>query len=449
MDADHREQYASDFVRFEKTAPGRKSWLPGIRKAALQSFSELGFPTTRHEEWRYTNVSPIARTRFHPASPYRSGLAAADFSGFTFGGVECCQLVFVDGHFSETLSMFGQLPRGARVRNLAGSLSSDRNRVEPHLARYARIEDNAFAALNTAFMRDGAFIFLPAGTILRDVIHVLHLSTVGMEPTVSYPRTLIVAGEGSQAGIVETHAAIGEGVYFTNSVTEVVAGPGAVIDHYRLQRESDAAYHYSMLQVSQAADSSFTSYSISIGGALVRNDIEAVFGSPGGDCTLNGLYVTRGLQHVDNHTSIIHAKPNCTSRELYKGILDETSTGVFNGRIVVAKDAQKTNAKQTNKNLLLSEGALVNTKPQLEIFADDVKCTHGATIGRLNEDELFYLRSRGIGEQLARTLLTYAFASDVVGAVKIKPIQCQVDLVLLNRLSRSSAIADYGFRNGD
>jgi len=269
-------------------------------------------------------------------------------------------------------------------------------------------------------------------------IHLLFLSTSQAEPSSSVPRNFIFAGERSQASLVESYASLDKGLYFTNAVTQVSLGGNSVVDHYKLQRESENAFHVAMTLVDQKENSTYTSHSLSLGGALVRHNVEITLAGAGADCTLNGLYVSKGKQHVDNHTSIDHASPNCASRELYKGILDDSSSGVFNGKIVVRKDAQKTNARQTNKNLLLSRNAVINTTPQLEIFANDVKCTHGATIGQLNEEELFYLRSRGIDKDSARTLLTYAFANELLSAVKIKPIQCQIDLVLLNRLSRSS-----------
>jgi Fe-S cluster assembly protein SufD len=430
--------YVADFGAFEKTPAAKKSWVQAVRAQGIERFAAVGFPTTRDEEWRYTNVSPIARTHFKPATYRPDGLTAADLAGFTFGEIDH-QLVFINGVYVEGLSAVPPLPRGMRIRNLQSAFRTDRDRIEPYLARCAASEPEAFAALNTAFLRDGAYVHVPSGVPANNVIHLLFLST-GAQQTVSHPRTLIVAGDGSHVSVVETHAGLADGLYFTNAVTEIVAGRGAVVEHCKIQRESETAYHIGSIHVAQERDSVFSSNSISLGGALVRNDIEVSLNSDGGDCTLNGLYVTRGRQHVDNHTRIVHARPHCTSRELYKGILDNASSGVFNGGIVVRKDAQKTNARQTNKNLLLSEDALVNTRPQLEIFADDVKCTHGATIGQLSQEELFYLRSRGIGEESARTLLTYAFASEIVGGIRVKPIQCQIDLVLLNRLTHKGAV---------
>ncbi len=435
--SEEKNTYLTEFADFE-TSPlaGGQSWLQTTRRKAIGRFNEIGFPSTRQEEWRFTNISPIAQIPFRLAKPGRNGLTVAEISNYTFGDVDCAQLVFVNGCFSEHLSMLKPLPKGARVTSLASALASDRGLLEPHLARYADFERNTFAALNTAFMSDGAFVYLPPGTMLKDIVHLLYISTREPESTVSHPRNLIVIGDGSKVTLVESYVGLGKGVYLTNAVTEVVLGSNCVVDHYRLQRESDDAFHIGHLQVLQQRDSSFTSHSLSLGGTLARNEIVVVLDAEGAECGLNGLYVTRGKQHIDNHTVIDHAKPNCSSRELYKGILDGRSTGVFNGKIIVRKDAQKTNAKQTNKNLLLSEDALVNSTPQLEIFADDVKCTHGATIGQLDEEGLFYLRSRGIDEASARTLLTYAFATEVLSAVKVMPIQCQIDLVLLTRLSR-------------
>jgi Fe-S cluster assembly protein SufD len=434
---DEKTPYLSSFAEFEKSPMAEaQPWLNAIRKNAIARFGELGFPNTRQEDWRFTSVSPIVRTPFKAAAPGRNGLTVADISNYTFGEVDCAQVVFVDGHFSEHLSSLRPLPRGARATSLAKALATGRDLVEPYLARYATFENNAFTALNTAFIADGSFVYLPSGTVLKDIVHLLFVSTRRAEAAVTYPRNLIVIGDGSQVTIVESYVGLEKGVYFTNAVTEIIAGSNCVVDHYKLQRESNDAFHIGCLQVQQQRDSNFTSHSLSLGASLVRNGVNVVLDAEGSECVLNGLYVTKGKQHVDNHTSIDHAKPHCNSRELYKGILDDSSTGVFNGKVIVRKNAQKTNARQTNKNLLLSEDALVNTAPQLEIFADDVKCTHGATIGQLDEEGLFYLRSRGIDESSARTLLTYAFAAEILSAVKVKPIQCQIDLVLLTRLSR-------------
>jgi len=434
---EEKNSYLADFARFEHGLNGRgNSWLHALRKDAFARFGELGFPTTRDEEWRFTNIAPIARTAFKPADPKPNLLTISDISRYTVCEARCTQLVFLNGFYSESLSTVKFLPKGVRIVSLASALESDRAFIEPYLAKSASYQKNAFTALNTAFMTDGAFVHIPPGTFLKDPVHLLFLSS-GRDPVHSVPRSLIILRNDSRASIVESYACLDKGIYFTNSVTEMLIGANSAADHYKLQRESNDAFHVATTQVMQERDSSYTSNSLSLGGSLVRNNINVVLNGTGADCELNGLYVTKGQQHVDNHTTIDHAQPNGSSRELYKGILDDASSAVFNGRIVVRKDAQKTNARQTNKNLLLSKSAGINTTPQLEILADDVKCTHGATIGQLNEEELFYLRSRGIDRDSARTLLTYAFASELLRAVKIKPIQCQIDLALLNRLSRA------------
>jgi len=425
-----RDSYLASFARFEESATGSKSWLRSLRNAAIARFSELGFPTTRNEEWRHTSVAPITRIPFRPARKQANGFTAADLSRYTFGREECAQLVFVNGHFSDELSSLSSLPRGVRVKSLAAATDTDRSLIEPHLARHAGFDTDAFTALNTAFMTDGAFIHIPPAVVLDRILHMVFISTAQKEPSVSYPRNLVVVGNGSQASIVESYFSLEPGVYFTNVVTEIVAGNSSVVDFYKIQRENEEAFHMDTVHVVQERDSSFSSHSISLGGSIV------LLNGEGADCTLNGLYVTKGRQHVDNHTTIDHARAHCSSRELYKGILDDRSTAAFNGGILVRQDAQKTNAKQTNKNLLLSREALVNTKPELKIFADDVKCTHGATIGQLDEEAMFYLRSRGIDQASARVLLTYAFATDLLATMRIKPLQCQIDLVLLTRLSR-------------
>jgi Fe-S cluster assembly protein SufD len=310
------------------------------------------------------------------------------------------------------------------------------NLVEKHLAQYADVSKEVFAALNTAFLSDGAFVYLPKGTVLENPIHLLFVSTgESSRPSVSHPRTLVVAEASSQAQIIESYAGFGPGVYFTNAITEVVAGEDATIDHYKLQREGLDAFHIGTVQLQLERSANISTQSISLGGALVRNHVNAVLNGEGAEATLNGFYLVNGTQHVDNHTSIDHAKPHCTSHELYKGILDGRARGVFNGRIIVRPDAQKTDSKQTNKNLILSEEALVNTNPQLEIYADDVKCTHGATIGQLDSDALFYLRSRGIDLVSAKHLLTYAFAGDFIHRLKIEPLRTELEKTLVARLA--------------
>ena len=369
--------WLAEFTRQEPAEP----WLQHLRDSAFARFAELGFPTTRDEEWRFTNVAPIARANFVGQAP--------------------------------------GLPSNVPVASLS---ETDRE----HLGRYA--SQNAFVALNTAFLRDVAFARVARGTVREQPIEINHMvSGQAGGPPHAHPRTLIVVAPGAQCTIVETYK--GEGRYFTNAVTEIVAGDGAVVDHYKVQRESGEAFHVATMQVALGRSANFTTHNISLGGALVRNDIGVTL-AEGSEATVNGLYLVNGTQHVDNHTVIDHAKPHGTSHELYKGILDGRSSAVFNGRIIVRKDAQKTDSKQTNKNLVLSDDAVIDTKPELQILADDVRCTHGATIGQLDAESLFYLQSRGIGKAQARSLLTQAFAQDIIDRIKIPELRNQLEKVL-------------------
>ena len=433
--------FLSHFARLEeKLERDGDTWLHKVRKDAIGRFAALGFPTTRLEEWKYTNVAPIARIPFQ-AAEFRwdgltdGGLAELPLAHSAFS--ECCsRIVFINGHYSPQLSS-ADLHEGLVIGSLALAIKQNTPGVKEHLARYANYQHQAFVALNTAFLEDGAFIKVPRGVTAAAPIYILFVST-GDEPIASHPRSLIIVGDDSQASIIEDYLALGESSYFTNAVTEIVAGQNSVIEHYKLQAESDEAFHVSTVQVSQARSSSFTSHSISFGGALARNDVNVALNGDGAECTLNGLYITANQQHVDNHTVIDHLKPHCSSRELYKGILDDRSSAVFNGSIIVRKDAQKTDARQSNKNLLLSEGATINSKPQLEINADDVKCTHGTSIGHLDEDSIYYLRSRGVGLNEARTVLTYGFANDVLNRMKLDAVRVRLECALLARLSGTS-----------
>jgi Fe-S cluster assembly protein SufD len=426
---EEKDVYLADFTRFEQgLREGTRSPLHRVRQAAIERFSALGFPTPHDEEWRFTPVAPLVRTPFKLAASAR--VRPEQVERFTFGG-DVTHLVFVNGHYAPDLSSLRPLPDGVFAGSLAEALKSHADKVEPHLARYADPEEHAFVALNTAFLHDGAFIFLPRNQVVEEPIHLLFLTTASTEPAVTHPRNLIVASENSQARIVETYASLVERVSFTNAVTEVIAGPGAVLDHYKLQRESKAAFHVASLQIHMERGSNFSSHGLTFGGSLTRNEINAVLDAEGCECTLNGLYMAGGEQLIDNHTRIDHAKPHCASHERYKGILDGKAKGVFNGKIFVHQDAQKTDAKQTNQTLLLSEDATINTKPQLEIYADDVKCTHGATVGQLDANALFYLRSRGLGLDEARSLLTYAFANDIIGRIQIEPLRAQLEVALL------------------
>ncbi len=430
MISQFREHFEKDF---KNSGP---SWLAELRNEGLKSCEALGLPDQRQEDWKYTNARAVVETPYQLGRPYQPDQINYDeLKCVRFGKFKGVRLTFVNGHFAESLSQREGLPAGVKVQSLHEVLEKNPELIRKYLTRQASFEAQPFVALNTAFIQDGAFVYLPSGTVVENPIEIYFVSLANGVATVSHPRNLIVAESNSQATIVENYAGKkSERPYFTNAVTEIFVGEGAVIDHYKLQDEYEGAFHLASAGIRQERESSYTSHNISLGSAIARNEIHTLLGAEGADCTLNGLYMVHGSQHVDNQTSIDHAKPHCTSKELYKGILDDKSQGVFNGKILVRPNAQKTNARQTNNNLLLSREALVNTKPLLEIFANDVKCSHGATIGRLDENQLFYCRSRGLDEELARHLLTYAFASEVLQLVKIPSLQHQLEEILLNRV---------------
>jgi Fe-S cluster assembly protein SufD len=343
-------------------------------------------------------------------------------------------MVFVNGFYAPDLSALLPMPKSVEAHNLEKVLASAPEAIEHYLARYARHDNHPFAALNTALLRDGACIYVPRNIVLETPLHLIFVSTGAAEPTVSHPRNLIVAGENSQFTLIESYVGLEEGTCLTNAVTEIVVGENAFVDHYRVQQESLTAYHMSTLHVHIERNANFSSHAFALGGGIARSDITAVMNDEGIECTLNGLYLVDGQRLIDSHTALDHAKPHCSSHQLYKGILSERGRGVFNGKIYVRPDAQKTDAKQTNQALLLSDDAQINTKPQLEIFADDVKCTHGATVGQLDADALFYLRARGIGREDARNLLIHAFAGDIINRVKVEPLRGYLDKTLYERL---------------
>lgn len=428
-----KERYLAQFDQERAHLPGsRLPWLRELREAAAARFAQLGFPTPKDEEWKYTSVAPIEKRAFAPASMVAVEPAVIEIEPFTLG-LDGHLLVFVNGRYAPVLSRVNALPRGITVCSLNEALEREPEVLEAYLGQGITADGHAFAALNTALMADGAYLHIGSSVALEQPIHLLYFSTAG-DAFAAHPRNLIVAEDNSQATIVESYAGSGESAYFTNAVTQIIAGNNAVIEHHRVQQESLRAFHVGLLYAHQERDSSFVSHGLDLGGALVRNDLHAVLDAEGADCTLNGLYVLAGRQHVDNHTRIDHAKPHGASREYYKGILDGAARGVFNGRVVVHPDAQKTDAHQANRNLLLSADAEVDTKPQLEIYADDVKCSHGATVGQLDSDAVFYLQTRGIPASEARALLTYAFAEDVVERIKLAPLRARVEAILAARL---------------
>jgi Fe-S cluster assembly protein SufD len=425
----------------ERMAAERRSdprWLTSARRAALERFDRLGFPTTHDEEWRFTSVAPIADTNFAFAPDGAAGLAPNDVAALDWSHGQAVTLVFVNGRYAEGLSRVASLPEGVRIGHFGRALSETPDLFEAYLTRIADNDRHAFTALNTAFITDGAHVHVTDGTVVRTPIHLVFLAAGEQAaPTMAHPRVLLVLGANSEATVVETYASLGRDRYLTNAVTEIVAGEGATIHHYKVQRESPASFHVGAIYLRGAKDATLACNSIAFGGALVRNDVNAVLDGEGGHCTLNGLYLADGTRLVDNHTTIEHARPHCASREVYKGIIADRARAVFNGKIVVRPDAQKTDAKQTNKALLLSEEAQINTKPQLEIFANDVKCTHGAAIGQIDEEAIFYLRARGLGVQEARHMLILAFAGDVVHQMGLESLRADIDAELVRRLPES------------
>ena len=417
------DNYLEGFSEFEKFAVGHDlPWLRKLRQGAFASFCKAGFPTIHDEDWRFTNVAPIAQTPFRLMRNGRARLSQQELEPYRVAGV-ACQLVFVNGYFARELSSLGTLDNGVKVNSLAAEISGNSAAIEPHLGRYLDVRRDAFCALNTAFLEDGAFVRVPRGTLVEEPIYLLFVSTANDAPSMSHPRNLIVAEEDSQATFVEDYVSLDGGAVFSNTVTELVAGDHTVLSHYRIEREHKQAFNISTLRIQQGRSANVASHSVLLGGALVRNNVHPVLAGEGGECLINGLFIGHGHQHLDNYMLVEHASPRCGSRQFYNGILDGHAHGVFHGRIIVHKDAQKTDAKQTNRNLLLSDDAQIDTKPQLEIYADDVKCTHGATIGQIEADALFYLRSRGIDEVSARKLLLFAFASECLDRMKPGPVR--------------------------
>ncbi|MQF48371.1 Fe-S cluster assembly protein SufD [SAR202 cluster bacterium AC-647-N09_OGT_505m] len=406
------------------------SWAHDLRRAAMSRFQSLGFPIARrgNEEWKYTDVGPIAKATFQsPDSATPPRVDVGEVKGASFGDSGWTQLVFVNGIYDEGLSSVYSFPAGVVVMNLAEAMRLSPDLVREHLANHADYQANAFTALNTAFIHEGAFVHVPDGILVEEPIRLLFLSTFQEQETVSHSRVLIVVGKDSKVAVIEGYGCISNGRYFSNSVTEIVVGDRAKVEYYKIQQQSDKAFHITTTNVALGLDSYFSSINIDLGGRLVRNNLNVLTEGEGSSSMLNGLYLVNGTQHVDNQVIIDHAKPYTTSRELYKGILDDKSRSVFHGSIIVREGAVRVNANQVDKNLLLSDQAEADTKPAFWIYCDDVKCGHGAACGHMDENALFYLRSRGIDEKTARGLLTHAFVSEVIESIANEPLRGQVD----------------------
>jgi Fe-S cluster assembly protein SufD len=442
MTQNSSESQIVETFRQAGSSPGQPQWLAPLRSAAIATFTELGFPTVRDEDWRFTNVAPIAGLPFQPAPAVAAnGAESRLLAEATFAKLPGTRLVFVNGFFAPKLSRIEKIPNGARVENFSAALAKDSALIEKHFGKYARTTDNAFAALNQAFFADGAFISVPANVEIAEPIQLIYISSAKQNGETIQPRNLIIAGANSKVTVVESYLSTVSTAYLTNAVTEIVAGDNAAIEHVKLQDETANAFHMATIAGEFGRASNVKVHSFALGAKLSRNNIRTKLAGEGLECILNGLYLTRDEQLADHHMIVEHAQPHCASHEYFNGILDDKSKGVFHGRIYVHPIAQKTDAKQTNKNLLLSDDATADTKPQLEIYADDVKCTHGATVGQLNDESIFYLRARGIPRPVARRMLIQAFAGEIVERVKCAPVREELDKLVWARLEANHHLA--------
>ncbi len=422
--------------------------LQVLREKAFRNFTEFGIPTTKDEEFKYLSLRALEDGRFAPA--YGATIDRFELEQSVLGPIDAINVVFINGEYAPELSSAHALPKGVFIGSLKDGFTVYEEVILEHLGKIANLtgklgstNDERFVYLNTAYLTDGAFVYLPKGVSLEQPIHLIYLSKADHGPLVSYPRTLIVLGENSDAKLLESYLGM-DGVYFTNAVTEVVMGESAILEHTKFQQEKLESVHIAATSIHQSEDSIYTNNNINFGGHIARNDVNVWLDGEHTETWLNGASVGLGHQAIDNHTRIDHAKPNCNSFEVYKAILGDHALGVFNGKIFVYEDAQKTDAKQTNKAILLSPTATINTKPQLEIFADDVKCTHGATIGQLREDSMFYLQSRGIPKDEARGLLVYAFAAEVLEKVTIASAREVLENALFAKLKESQDMPEKG-----
>ncbi|HYN24301.1 MAG TPA: Fe-S cluster assembly protein SufD [Pyrinomonadaceae bacterium] len=424
----------------QRTAGNNPAWFARLRESAMDRFEQLGFPSIKEEEWKYTNIAPISKVNFEPvvgSDKSEATLTADEVTRLGYVEAQASQLVFRNGVLHSDLGSLTGLPTGVVAIDLAKAIADEKygELIREHLARSADYNANAFTALNTALSSSGAFVLIPKGISLESPLH-FHFISDPVEPNAAaFPRVLIIGEENSRATIIESHASISEATYFTNAVVEIVLKDGARLEHYKIQRESADAFHIATTSADLGSNSSYDATTINFGAQLSRHDIAVKMANEGAECWVDGLYVVGGDQHTDTHSVIDHQQPHCTSHQLYKGILDGKSRAVFNGKIFVRHGAQKTDAMQTNKNLLLSNEARVDTKPQLEILADDVKCSHGAAVGQIGEEELFYLETRGIHHNLAKNLLTYGFAEEVIAKIKVDSIKAQLDEAVLNRIN--------------
>lgn len=435
--------YLEGFTQLaEERAADFPLWLRELREGAFARFCAVGFPTTHDEDWRFTNLAGMARTPFQLP---RGGIGRIEASRLAAWRMEAAaRLVFVDGTFAPELSDLDGLPEGVIAESLRTQAASGAPEIADQFGRYVDIERDPFCALNTAFANDGAYVRVRHGTVIAQPIHLLYVATSQNTPVMTHPRNLLVVEDEAQASFVEDYVSMHDESptpALSNSVTELVAGSNATVAHTMIVREHAQTYNLSTLRVELERNANVISHSLLLSGRLVRNNVHTVFSGEGGECLINGLFIGGDHQHLDNYMLVEHASPHCSSRQFYNGILDERARGVFHGRIIVHKDAQNTDAKQTNRNLLLSDDAQINTKPQLEIYADNVKCTHGATIGQIEEDALFYLRSRGLSEVDARNLLLRAFAGEFLERMKAGTARDYAELCISERLEKLAQVS--------
>jgi Fe-S cluster assembly protein SufD len=443
MATESTSRYVAEYQTIAPTLPGQNlPWLQQLRKEGLSKFSATGFPSPREEEWRYTNVSTIEKKLFAPV-----------LKGFEYASVDAVDakliksslltdtwsVVLINGHFCAGLSVLDGLPAGVQIIGLADVLNNQSVLVEKYLGQSVSNQEHNLVAFNTAWFGDGVFVHIPAKQVLNKPIQILHVVTDN--DAVAATRSLIVLGEQAEAEIIESFAGVEES-YLTATVTEVFVEANAHLTLYKTQTESVKAYHFGGTYVKQAQDSRFTHHNFAFGGLLARTDIHTDL-DKASECDLNGLYLGANRQHIDNHTRINHLKPHAISREMYKGVLDDRARGVFQGRVIVAEDAQKTDSQMNNRNLLLSDDAEADTKPQLEIYADDVKCGHGVTVGQLDEKSIFYLQSRSVDIDAARNMLTFAFANEMVDKIKIKSLHDKVLEQVLARFPQEGVAKEW------
>lgn len=431
---DSTDSYLQGYKQLITSDTSSAKFAESTREEAINNFVKLGFPTLRDEDWRFTNIVPIVKSQYSISTDVTTKVENIDIKKYLIHGLDSHLMVFVDGVYSAELSNINDTDGKIIIKPISNALSDNRDIVEKHLFSCADIKQEAFTALNTAYFTDGAFVYVPGNTELDKTVEVLYISADPVS-SMNSPRNLIVVEKSSKVQVIEHYVSLTDSVYFSNTVSEVIIGENSTVDHYLIEQDSKKAYNISSLEVKQSANSNLNSHSFLLGGAIVRNNIHPVLGGQGCNSNINGLFLPSGRQHIDNFMKVEHASPHCDSRQVYNGILADKSKGVFHGRIIVHEDAQKTDAKQTNRNLLLSDTAKIDTKPQLEIYADDVKCTHGATIGQMDKDSLFYLRSRGIEQKLAKAIMLRAFASQNIEDIGDKVIKSYVEKLVKNWFS--------------